>query len=240
MKRILSKILYTLGALFIAYVIVCSIDVVCHNTSDYKYSKWNVFAFLFKEENPEEAEVDTTTIVLEATTESTTELISTTELTTVTTTECTTETTTAYIETVVEDTEYVVLDEYTEDVKLATEEEVTYYSDEVEMLAHLINGEAGSDWCSDTLMYYVGSVVLNRMNHPDFPDSLSGVIYQDGQYSCTWDGNYDRTPSDRCYRIAEDLLVNGSVLPSDVVFQAPFEQGSGVYEIVQDMYFCYR
>lgn len=111
---------------------------------------------------------------------------------------------------------------------------------ELEMLAHLIGGEAGADWCKDEMLYYVGSVVLNRMNSKDFPNTMEGVIFQKGQYACTWDGNYNRTPSERCYRIAEQLLTYGSVLPENVVFQAEFKQGSGVYEKVQNMYFCYK
>lgn len=119
-------------------------------------------------------------------------------------------------------------------------EPVVIDENELEMLAHLINGEAGADWCEDEMLYYVGSVVLNRMNSKDFPNTMEGVIFQKGQYACTWDGNYNRTPSERCYRIAEQLLTYGSVLPENVVFQAEFKQGSGVYEKVQNMYFCYR
>lgn len=111
---------------------------------------------------------------------------------------------------------------------------------ELEMLAHLLGGEAGADWCEDKMLYYVGSVVLNRVKSAYFPNTIKDVIFQKGQYSCTWDGNYYRTPSERCYRIAEELLTYGSLLPEDVVFQAEFEQGSGVYEKVQNMYFCYR
>lgn len=112
--------------------------------------------------------------------------------------------------------------------------------EDLEILAHLLGGEAGSDWCSDQMIYYVGSVVLNRVAADDFPDTIEGVVFQEGQYACTWDGNYDRKPSERHYLIAEDLLRNGSLLPPDVVFQAEFEQGSGVYAKVQNMYFCYR
>lgn len=112
--------------------------------------------------------------------------------------------------------------------------------EDLEILAHLLVGEAGSDWCSDEMIYYVGSVVLNRVAAKDFPNTIEGVVFQKGQYACTWDGNYDRKPSERHYRIAEDLLLNGSLLPEDVVFQAEFKQGSAVYAKVQNMYFCYR
>ena len=112
--------------------------------------------------------------------------------------------------------------------------------DELDMLAHLLGGEAGSDWCSDEMIYYVGSVVLNRVDSPNFPNTIEDVIFQSGQYACTWDGNYERVPSERCYRIAEELLRYGSVLPGNVVYQAEFKQGSGVFKKVQNMYFCYQ
>jgi len=111
--------------------------------------------------------------------------------------------------------------------------------EDIELLAHLIFAEAGSDWIEDETLYYVGSVVLNRVNSDLFPDTIYEVIYQRGQYACTWDGNINKTPTERCYVIAEDLLRNGSVLPEEVVFQAEFTQGSGVYAYQDNLYFCY-
>lgn len=138
------------------------------------------------------------------------------------TTETTIETTEIITETEVETAPPPVVDKY-----------------ELELLAHLLVGEAGANWCTDEMIYYVGSVALNRVASKYFPDTLEGVIYAKGQYACTWDGNFNRTPLERHYRIAEDLLLNGSVLPADVVYQAEFKQGSGVYKKVQNMYFCY-
>ncbi len=113
------------------------------------------------------------------------------------------------------------------------------YERELYLLSHLINAEAGSDWCSDDLMRYVGSVALNRVEHAAFPNTLEEVIYQPGQYSCLWDGNFDKEPSERAVRIAKELLDSGSVLPADVVFQAEFIQGSGCYIEEQNMYLCF-
>lgn len=112
------------------------------------------------------------------------------------------------------------------------------YQKELYLLSHLINAEAGSDWCSDDLMRYVGSVALNRVQHEAFPDSLEEVIYQPGQYACLWDGNFEKEPSERAVRIAKELLEGGSVLPVDVVFQAEFIQGSGCYIQEQNTYLC--
>lgn len=116
--------------------------------------------------------------------------------------------------------------------------EETEYQKDLYLLSHLINAEAGSDWCSDDLMRYVGSVALNRVQHNAFPNTLEEVIYQPGQYSCLWDGNFDKEPCDRAIRIAKELLDNGSVLPVDVVYQAEFPQGSGVYIKEQNTYLC--
>lgn len=111
---------------------------------------------------------------------------------------------------------------------------------ELELLANLINAEAGADWCSDEMMYGVGSVVLNRIESDKFPDTLEGVIFQSGQYQCTWDGNMNKPVCERSYRIAYDLLSNGSTYPKNVVYQAGFTQGSGIHEKIQNMYFCYE
>lgn len=119
------------------------------------------------------------------------------------------------------------------------EESKTINKEEHELLAHLIFAEAGSDWCSDEMQLYVGSVVLNRMAHEEYPDEMYDVIYDEGQYSCTWNGMIEYEYNERAYECAKFLLTNGSQLPSNVVFQAPFEQGDGTYKQVQNMYFCY-
>ena len=118
--------------------------------------------------------------------------------------------------------------------------EVHLNEEEWELLAHLIFAEAGSDWCSDNMMYYVGSVVLNRIESEYFPNTMREVIYQPGQYSCVDNGMIDYEYNQRAYNVAEDLLTSGSCLPKNVVFQAQFEQGDGTYVVVQNMYFCYK
>ena len=117
-----------------------------------------------------------------------------------------------------------------------------YTDDDLYRLSHLINGEAGS--CSRDMMLSVGSVVLNRVADDRFPDTIADVIFQAGQYSCTWDGNYDREPSAQAVEVAKELLENGPAIDESVVWQAEFPQGSGVYDTIGSpwgtvMYFCY-
>ena len=112
-----------------------------------------------------------------------------------------------------------------------------YTDEELYMLSHLIMGEAGGE--SDICQLYVGSVVLNRVNHNLFPNTIKEVIFQKGQYACTWDGNYYKEPTERCVENAKKLLTHGSMLPDNVIWQSGIKQGDGIYEIVDGVYFCY-
>lgn len=107
---------------------------------------------------------------------------------------------------------------------------------EIYLLAHLIAGEAQN--CDDTEQRYVASVALNRVADSRFPDTLEEVIYQPGQFACTWDGNYDREPTESNWANAAYVLENGPQLPADVVWQAAFEQGSYVYCRTQWHVYC--
>lgn len=109
---------------------------------------------------------------------------------------------------------------------------------EIELLAHLIYGEAGDQ--SDDCQLAVGSVVLNRVAHKSYPNSIEEVIFQRGQYACTWDGNFDREPSKQAWDNAKWLLENESILPENVIYQSQFVQGSGVYQQIGTEIFCYE
>jgi hypothetical protein len=97
------------------------------------------------------------------------------------------------------------------------------------------------------MQLYVGSVVLNRVNSPNYPNTIKEVIFQAGQYAPAISGAiYGYESSDSTREKAAYLLENGSILPSNVVYQAEFKQGSGTYEKIPlswkngMMYFCYE
>lgn len=113
------------------------------------------------------------------------------------------------------------------------------YYEALELLAHLIYSEVGNE--GEESMWYAGSVVINRIQHHEYPDNMYDVVYQKGQYEVTWNGGlYKETPSDIAYEVAAELLNSGSILPSDVLYQAEFVQGSGVYEKIDNTYYCYK
>ena len=78
---------------------------------------------------------------------------------------------------------------------------------DVYLLARLISAEArGEPYVGQVA---VGAVVINRIDHPSFPNSLSGVIYQSGAFSCLDDGQFNQPISDSAFRPAREAL-NGS------------------------------
>lgn len=81
-----------------------------------------------------------------------------------------------------------------------------YSSSDFELLARIISAEArGEEYLGQVA---VGAVVLNRIEHPSFPDTLSGVVYQNGAFSCLYDGQFYEPIEDICYSAARDA-ING-------------------------------
>ena len=87
-------------------------------------------------------------------------------------------------------------------------------SSQVDLLARLISAEARGEPYSGQVA--VGAVVLNRIKHPSFPNTLPGVIYQSGAFTCITDGQFNQPVAESAYRAARDAL-NG-VDPSGGAF----------------------
>ena len=125
-----------------------------------------------------------------------------------------------------------------------TETEKPYSDDDLYCLAHIINAEAGDDNCTHAHRVAVGSVVLNRVAADDFPNTIRDVVFDPGQYSPTWNGTFEKEPSQDSWDTAEFLLENGSQIPEDCIWQAEFKQGSGEWNHYKTIYgityICYR
>ena len=81
-----------------------------------------------------------------------------------------------------------------------------YSSSDITLLAKLIAAEARGE--SYTGQVAVGAVVLNRVSHPSFPDTIAGVIYQKGAFSCINDSNWSVSPNATSMKAAQDC-ING-------------------------------
>ena len=81
---------------------------------------------------------------------------------------------------------------------------------------------------------YVGQVILNRVYDRRYPNTIRGVIGQPGQYV-----NGIRSSPEPCYAAADAVLSGQVAMPRNVIYQAQFQQGSGVWKYLEGEYFCY-
>lgn len=72
------------------------------------------------------------------------------------------------------------------------------------LLSCCVYGEARGE--SYTGKVAVAAVVLNRVKSSKFPNSISGVIYQQGAFTCVSDGQINLGTNDECTRAAQDAL----------------------------------
>lgn len=97
------------------------------------------------------------------------------------------------------------------------EEEVSYSGitqQEYDMLVLTVYLEAGNQTldCKKA----VASVVLNRVNHSDFPSTVYLVLTQENQFTINF--NRTDTPGAECYEAVDSVLEYGSILPPDVLY----------------------
>lgn len=80
------------------------------------------------------------------------------------------------------------------------------HESDVWLMACAINGEGrGEPYVGQVA---IGAVIMNRVNHPSFPNTIAGVIYQPGAFDAVKDGQINLTPSSSCIKAARDA-ING-------------------------------
>ena len=72
------------------------------------------------------------------------------------------------------------------------------------LLARLVYAEARGESYKGQVA--VAAVVLNRVASASFPNTISGVIYQSGAFSCVSNGAINNTPDNTAIRAALDAL----------------------------------
>lgn len=72
------------------------------------------------------------------------------------------------------------------------------------LLSCCVYGEARGE--SYTGKVAVAAVILNRVKSSKFPNTVSGVIYQAGAFTCVSDGQINLGTNDECTRAAQDAL----------------------------------
>ena len=158
-------------------------------------------------------------------------------------TENTTDTTEATTENTTE-AETEVTEPVTEEVTEPMEEVKNYTEDDLFYLAAAVCREAGGE--SEEIQLLVANVIINRVNSSIYPDTIYEVLTEYKQYGTMWKYGVsfpdwaDDKVKEQCYSVAKRILEGERFCPENVLFQAEFKQGSGVYkQFGDDYYFCY-
>lgn len=85
-----------------------------------------------------------------------------------------------------------------------------FNADEIEILASIINAEARGESYEGKVA--VGAVIVNRVYHPSFPNSIKDVVYQAGQFTPVENGMINLSPNSDAFKAAYDAV--GGIDPS--------------------------
>ncbi len=79
-----------------------------------------------------------------------------------------------------------------------------YTSNDLYLMAKCIHAEGRGE--SYVGQVAIGAVILNRVKSPDFPNTVSGVIYQKGAFTAVDDGQINLEPNQSAYDAARDAF----------------------------------
>ena len=79
-----------------------------------------------------------------------------------------------------------------------------YSEQDLKLMANAVYGEARGEPYEGQVA--VAAVILNRVEHADFPDTIGGVIFQPGAFTAVADGQIWLTPNERAKEAVLDAL----------------------------------
>lgn len=117
-----------------------------------------------------------------------------------------------------------------------------YSQSDINLLAKLIEAEARGESYKGQVA--VGAVVLNRVAHSSFPDTVAGVIYQKGAFSCVNDSNWSVSPTTTSLKAARDCINGWDPSGGAIYYYNPaktsnsFMHSRPVITVIGRHYFC--
>lgn len=95
-------------------------------------------------------------------------------------------------------------------------EKETKMDDDTYLLAQIINAEAKGEPYNGKVA--VGNVVLNRVNSPDFPDTIKEVIFERGQFYPVTSGSIYNKPSEESIKAAKDVMNGKQIVSKQALY----------------------
>ena len=112
----------------------------------------------------------------------------------------------------------------------------------VNLLARIISAEGrGEPYIGQVA---IGAVICNRIEHPSFPDTLAGVIYQKGAFTAIVDGQFNEPVAQSAYSAARDALAGWDPTGGAIYYYNPaktsnkFIYSRPVITVIGDHRFC--
>lgn len=113
---------------------------------------------------------------------------------------------------------------------------------DINLLARIISAEAkGEPYLGQVA---VGAVVLNRVEHPSFPDTIAGVIYQPGAFTAVSNGEINKAVASSCYNAAREALSGSDPTGGAIYYYNPKKTNDRwirtrpVVKVIGAHYFC--
>lgn len=117
------------------------------------------------------------------------------------------------------------------------------YRATIDLLARIIAAEGRGEPYRGQVA--IGAVIMNRVSHPSFPNTVAGVIYQRGAFSAIDDGQFSSTPvPDSCRRAAVEAYGGADPTNGCVYYYNPNKTTNRwilslpVYVVIGDHRFC--
>jgi len=112
----------------------------------------------------------------------------------------------------------------------------------INLLARMISAEGRGE--SYVGQVAIGAVICNRIEHPSFPDTLAGVIYQNGAFTALSDGQFNEPVAESAYSAARDALAGWDPTGGAIYYYNPdktsnrFIYSRPVIAVIGDHRFC--
>ncbi len=91
--------------------------------------------------------------------------------------------------------------------------------DEIKLLARAVYSEARGEQYTGQVA--VAAVILNRIDDPDFPDDVAGVIFQPQAFTAVADGQFWLEPNEQSYRAVEEALQGSDPSTGAIYYYNP-------------------
>lgn len=117
---------------------------------------------------------------------------------------------------------FIVLGSDDNQTKVSSDDFYSYRdfsSKEIEVLASIINAEARGESYQGKVA--VGAVIVNRVYHPSFPNTIRKVVYQPGQFTPVKNGMINLTPSSEAYKAAYEAVEGKDPSRGSLYFYNP-------------------